>query len=62
MKEKQPKVVKCVIRLSEGCLKVARGDLLDNVCSMMNFLPKSCQTKMAAQKLSRYIKVVTGLS
>ena len=42
----QPKVVKRVIRLSEGRQKVVRGDLLDHFSVMMNVLPESCQNEM----------------
>ena len=50
------------LRLSEGRLKVVRGDLLDNFSLMTNFLPESCQNKMTTQRLSKYLKVVTGSS
>ena len=48
--------------LSEGCQKVVGGDLLDHYSLMTNFLPESCQDKMTTQRLSRYLKVVTGPS
>ena len=48
------------LRLSEGHQRVVRGELLDNFCLMTNLLPESCQNKMTAQRLSRYLKVVTG--
>ena len=56
------KVVKSVIRLSEGRQKVVRSDLFNRFSLMTNFLPESCQNKMTTQRLSRYLKVVTGLS
>ena len=61
MIKRQPKVVRGVIRLSEGRQKV-RGDLLDHFRLMTNFLPESCQNKMTTLRLSRYLKVVTGAS
>ena len=57
-----PKVVKSVIRLSEGRQKVVRGDLFNLFSLMTNVVPESCQNKMTTQRLSRYLKVVTGSS
>ena len=57
-----PKVVKSVIRLSEGRQKVVTGDLFNRFSLMTNFLPESCQNEMTTQRLSRYLKVVTGSS
>ena len=51
-----------MIRLSEGRQKVVRGDLFNRFSLMTNFLSESCQTKMTTQRLSRYLKVVTGSS
>ena len=51
-----------MIGLSEGHLKVVRWHLLDHFSPMMNFLPNSCQNKVTTQRLSRYLKVVTGSS
>ena len=44
------------------CMKVVGGDLLDHFSLMTNFLRKSCQEKPTTQRLSRYLKVVTGSS
>ena len=49
-------VVKGVVGLSEGCIKVVRGELWNHFCSMMKFLPESCQHKMTNQRFSRYLK------
>ena len=45
MKTLQPKVVKAVLRLSEGRQKDVKGDYLH---SLTNFLPESCLSKLTA--------------
>ena len=57
-----PNVVIGVIGLSEGRQTDVRGELWDDYRSMTNFLHESCQNQMSAQRLSRYLKVVTMLS
>ena len=37
-------------------------DLFNHFSLMTNFVPESCQNKMTTQRLSRYLKVVIGLS
>ena len=41
---------------------VVGGDLIDHFGIMTNFLRESCQDKTTTQRLSRYLKVVTGSS
>ena len=55
-----PSVVLSVTGLSEGRQKIVRGDLLDYFLLMTNFLPENYSNKMTTQRLSRYLKVVTG--
>ena len=46
---------KVVKRLSEG-------EFWDHFCFMAKFLLESCQNKMTTQRLSEYLKFLTGLS
>ena len=46
----------------QECDKVVVGDLLDHFSLITNFLRESYQDKTTTQRLSRYLKVVTGSS